>query len=206
MRVDLGAIETLGAALAGSDRPLVIASGIAALRNGDAPATEHDPPAPGFPRAPAAQRTISMAERGIRASVVRLPPTVHGEGDHGFVPTLIDIARAKGVSGHIGDGANRWQILSKVVLPLATPGIATTAIFAFLLGWNERPPGWERLLAGEMYCKIFQRRKRLGPGGEGVASFTRGRAGRAFPFVYRRGDAADGDDRRSLGRAQPASP
>jgi nucleoside-diphosphate-sugar epimerase len=114
VHVDLDAIDALGAALDGSDRPLVIASGIAALRQGDAPATEDDPPAPTFPRAPAAQRTISLAERGIRSSVVRLPPTVHGEGDHGFVPTLIDIARAKGVSGHIGDGANRWPAVHRL--------------------------------------------------------------------------------------------
>jgi nucleoside-diphosphate-sugar epimerase len=108
VRIDAQAIETFGAVLKGSDRPFVIASGIAALRHGDAPATERDLPAPAFPRAPAAQRTVAMAEQHIRSSVVRLPPTVHGEGDHGFIPTLVNIARTTGVSGYIGTGANRW--------------------------------------------------------------------------------------------------
>jgi nucleoside-diphosphate-sugar epimerase len=112
--VDVAAIEAFGTALENSDRPLVIASGVAALRDGDAPATERDEPHPAFPRAGAAQRTISFAERGIRSSVVRLPPTVHGEGDHGFVPTLIDIARKKGVSGYIGAGTNRWPAVHRL--------------------------------------------------------------------------------------------
>lgn len=112
--VDADAVEAFGTALENSDRPLVIASGVAALRDGDAPATERDAPHPAFPRAGAAQRTISLAERGIRSSVVRLPPTVHGEGDHGFVPTLIDIAREKQVSGYIGAGSNRWPAVHRL--------------------------------------------------------------------------------------------
>ncbi len=113
VRIDAEAIETFGDALEGSDRPLVIASGIAAVREGDSPATERDAPAPVFPRAPAAQRTIAFADRGVRSSVVRLPPTVHGEGDAGFVPTLINIARDKHVSGYIGDGASRWPAVHR---------------------------------------------------------------------------------------------
>jgi nucleoside-diphosphate-sugar epimerase len=111
--VDADAVEAFGTALENSDRPLVIASGVAALRDGDAPATERDAPHPAFPRAGAAQRTISFAGRGIRSSVVRLPPTVHGEGDHGFVPTLIDIARERRVSGYIGAGSNRWPAVHR---------------------------------------------------------------------------------------------
>src|SRR5437763_113929 len=114
VRIDAQAVETLGGARRGSDRPFVIASRVAALRDGDAPATERDRPHPDFPRTPAALRTISFAELGIRSSVVRLPPTVHGEGDHGFVPTLIDIARAKRASGYIGAGSNRWPAVHRL--------------------------------------------------------------------------------------------
>jgi nucleoside-diphosphate-sugar epimerase len=114
VRIDEQAIEAMGAALAGSDRPFVIASGIAAERDADAPATEQDAPAPMFPRSAAALRTIALVDEGVRSSVVRLPPTVHGEGDQGFVPMLIDIARTKGMSGYVGDGANRWPAVHRL--------------------------------------------------------------------------------------------
>jgi nucleoside-diphosphate-sugar epimerase len=108
VNADRAAIEALGDALAGTDRPLVIASGILGLPAG---ATENDMPDPDSPagaRAANAEYTLSLAERGVRSSVLRLPPTVHGAGDNGFVPTIIGVARAKGVSAYVGDGANRW--------------------------------------------------------------------------------------------------
>jgi nucleoside-diphosphate-sugar epimerase len=103
---DARAIEAMGEVLAGSDRPLIITSGAAGP-------TEDDP-APSSPRYPSEAMALSFVERGVRAAVVRFPPTVHGRGDHGFVPRLIDIARAKGVSGYPGDGANRWPAVHRL--------------------------------------------------------------------------------------------
>jgi len=107
---DRRAIETMGAALQGSGKPLVIASGTPALPG--RVATEHDEPAPGSPvagRAANARAVLGMAARGVRSSVLGLPRTVHGDGDrHGFIARLVALARDKGVSGYVGDGSSRW--------------------------------------------------------------------------------------------------
>src|SRR4030081_2465438 len=114
---DRRAIETFGEALAGSDRPFVIASGTLGVAPGRV-ATERDGHGPDSAAAPLtggpqtrmanAEMTLSLASRGVRSSVVRLPPTVHGEGDNGFMAALVGIAADKGVSGYIGDGSHRW--------------------------------------------------------------------------------------------------
>jgi nucleoside-diphosphate-sugar epimerase len=107
---DLRAVEAMGEVLAGSDRPFVNTSGtllLAAVTQGRT-ATENDA-AEGGPRIDSENATIALAERGVRSSVIRLSPLVHSTLDHhGFAHRLINIAREKGVSAYIGDGANRW--------------------------------------------------------------------------------------------------
>ena len=107
---DLRVVEAIGAALEGSDKPFVITSGTALLAMA-APGrlgVETDVLERG-PRVDSENTVVAMAARGVRSSVVRLPPTVHSSLDHhGFVPTLIAMARKNGVSVYVGDGANRW--------------------------------------------------------------------------------------------------
>ncbi|HEX4128355.1 MAG TPA: SDR family oxidoreductase [Acidimicrobiales bacterium] len=113
--VDLRAIEAIGESLAGSGKPLVVTTGTLLLALGDvglAPGafgTEDDVSHSSvMPRVESENTAIALADRGVRSAAVRLSPSVHGVGDHGFVPILIGIAREKGVSDFVGDGKTRW--------------------------------------------------------------------------------------------------
>lgn len=108
---DLRAVEAMGDALGGSGRPFVITSGTLMLASAVAgsPGTEDEAAAPASPRGEAENAAVALAARGVRSSVVRLAPSVHGPSDrHGFVPRLIGMARDKGVSAYVEDGATRW--------------------------------------------------------------------------------------------------
>ncbi len=102
---DRRVIEALGAALEGTTRPLLVTSGLSGLPKG---ATESDlPNAAGPRRSDAAAKALAL--RGVRAATVRLAPSVHGVGDHGFVSILVRLARQSGVSAYLGEGQNCWS-------------------------------------------------------------------------------------------------
>jgi nucleoside-diphosphate-sugar epimerase len=120
---DRRAVETFGEALAGSDRPFVLASGLLGLTPGQV-ASEDDGHGShaaiaalgGGPqvRWETAELALSLASQGVRSSIVRLPPTNHGDGDNGFIASIVGVAREKGVSGYVGDGTNRWPAVHRL--------------------------------------------------------------------------------------------
>lgn len=112
---DRKVIETLGEALAGSGKPLVVTTGMGLLRY-DRPVTEDDvlnAKSDAIPRAATDEAANAVAAKGVDVYLVRLPPSVHGAGDHGFVSMIIDITREKGESAYIGEGGNRWPAVHR---------------------------------------------------------------------------------------------
>jgi nucleoside-diphosphate-sugar epimerase len=120
IETDRRAVEALASALEGSGKPLVIASGTLMVSHAR-PGTEQDAPASiDVPRAASEATVLAAAGRGVRGSVVRLPPSVHGDGDHGFVPRLIGIAREKGVSAYVGTGSTAGPRCTGSMLPTSS--------------------------------------------------------------------------------------
>src|SRR5271156_5134310 len=114
VETDRRAVEALAGALAGSNRPLVIASGTLMVSHAR-PGTEQDAPASvDVPHAASEATVLAAARRGATGAIVWPPPSVHGDGDHGFVPRLIGIAREKGASAYVGDGLNRWPAVHRL--------------------------------------------------------------------------------------------
>jgi nucleoside-diphosphate-sugar epimerase len=109
---DVRAIEALSSALAGSGKPLIVSAGtMAVARSGTA--TEDDAPSDAMPRK-SEETALAATARGVRAMSMRLAPSVHGDGDHGFVPTLVRVAREKGLAAYVGDGSSRWPAVHRL--------------------------------------------------------------------------------------------
>jgi nucleoside-diphosphate-sugar epimerase len=114
--IDRRAIEAIGGVLAGSDRPLIVTAGTAMLTPGRS-GTEDDAPVPssaGVPRSASEEAAASIAARGVRVSIVRLPPSVHDREKLGLVSQLITLAHEKGVSAFVGEGINRWPAIHRL--------------------------------------------------------------------------------------------
>jgi nucleoside-diphosphate-sugar epimerase len=114
-RTERAVIETFGDVLADSNRPFLFASGLAILGDGS-DLTEHDRSpyvGPDTPRGGGEQLALSFADRGIRSVALRFAPTVHGDGDHGFMSVLVATAREKGAAGYVGEGGNRWPAVHR---------------------------------------------------------------------------------------------
>ena len=114
-RSERAAVEAIAETLVGTDKPLLVAAGIAMLAPGRVLVETDVSPAVGrdAPRGGSERFALDYADRGVRSVGLRFAPTVHGEGDHGFVSTIVAVAREKGLSGFVGDGGNRWPAVNR---------------------------------------------------------------------------------------------
>ncbi|MEJ7649190.1 MAG: SDR family oxidoreductase [Nakamurella sp.] len=137
-KAERDAIETIGETLVGSNRPFLFASGVAMPVPGRA-LTESDASpfsGPDAPRGGGENRAFDFVDQGVGAVSLRFAPTVHGQGDHGFIATIAAVAREKGFAGYVGDGGNRWPAVHRsdaaravrLALEQATPGTIVHAV------------------------------------------------------------------------------
>jgi nucleoside-diphosphate-sugar epimerase len=111
---DKASIEAMGQALEGSGKPFIVSAGALAVQVPDGEfIKESDPGNPQFARTASDNAALALIDKGVKVSVVRLPPSVHGKGDKGFVPMLIDVAKSKGYVAYAGEGNNRWPAVHR---------------------------------------------------------------------------------------------
>ncbi len=163
IEVDRLAVQALVGALEGSGKPLAIASGTALAPLGQI-AVEQQAPRADAHRADAEATVMAAAGRGVRGSIVRVSPTVHGAGEHGFVPMLIDLARRTGVAAYVGDGATRWPAVHRL-----------DAARLFRLALEQAPPAPECMPPPRRACRCapLPRPSRAGSASRPVASVAR---------------------------------
>ena len=192
---DRAVIEAFGDALAGSGRPLLIAAGIMGLGAGR-PAVEQDEPDPEvYPRSVNSRVALALADRGVRSLVARFAPTVHGAGDHGFVATLVSLAREAGVSGYVGDGANRWSAVH-----------VRDAAHLIRLAVEDAPAGTVLHAVGEQGVPARDIAEAIGRGlGLPVAAVPAGQLGWIGPFFAADAPASSDATQQLLGW-KPAHP
>lgn len=150
--VDLRAIEAMGETLEGSGRPLVVTSGVAALPGGRL-STENDDLEQVWGRAATEAAALALAERGVRTSVIRPAPSVHGVGDKGFVAIMVAAAREHGRSAYIGDGANGWPAVARA-----------DAAHLYCLALDAAPAGTRLHAVGEQGVPLREVAEAIGRG------------------------------------------
>jgi nucleoside-diphosphate-sugar epimerase len=174
---DLEAITAIGEVLAGSDRPLAIASGLAGVAPGTV-ATETDRPEP-FPgpggRVANERAALAFADRGVRSMSVRFAPTVHGDGDNGFIRMIVDADRDHGVAAYVGSGSNHWPAVHR-----------SDAARLVRLGIESAPPASVLHAAGEQGVRFREVAEAIGRGlGLPVSSISQEQAVEQFGFLAR---------------------
>lgn len=174
-RAERNAVETICDVLVGSDRPFLLASGVAGLAPGR-PSTEDDASpsiGPDAPRGGAENLAFDYAEKGVKSIALRFSPTTHGDGDHGFIALIVAAARARGVSGYVGDGSTGWSAVHR-----------SDAAEMIRLGLEKAPSGSRLHAVGESSVPSKEIAEAIGRGlGLPTASIPAEEAFNHFGFI-----------------------